>query len=209
MSVPRAPISPRHLALQPGIVPDRRRHKRYPLALLGRFMRASKEEYPCKLNDLSVGGAAMMSPVAVEIGERIIAYFDHIGGIEGTVVRVFDGGFAMRLVATLHKREKLAAQMTWLINKEEFNGTEDRRHDRVAATNKASTLRLTDGISVDCRILDVSLSGASLGTEARPPIGSEAMLGKLRCRVMRHHERGIGVQFLDIQEPEALRRYFG
>jgi len=115
----------------------------------------------------------------------------------------------MRLVATLHKREKLAAQMTWLINKEEFNGTEDRRHDRVAATNKASTLRLTDGISVDCRILDVSLSGASLGTEARPPIGSEAMLGKLRCRVMRHHERGIGVQFLDIQEPEALRRYFG
>jgi hypothetical protein len=42
----------------------------------------------------------------------------------------------------------------------------------------------------------------------RPPIGSELTLGKLRCRVMRYHERGIGVQFIDIQEPEALRRHF-
>jgi len=34
------------------------------------------------------------------------------------------------------------------------------------------------------------------------------MLGRLRGRVMRHHEHGIGVQFVDIQEPEALRRHF-
>ena len=70
-------------------------------------------------------------------------------------------------------------------------------------------LKLADGQSVDCRVLDVSLSGASIGTEARPPIGSEVIFGKLRCRVMRYHERGIGVQFLDIPDPEALRRYFG
>ncbi|MDL1862810.1 PilZ domain-containing protein, partial [Betaproteobacteria bacterium PRO7] len=30
------------LRLDPRIVPDRRRHKRYALALLGRFMRANK-----------------------------------------------------------------------------------------------------------------------------------------------------------------------
>jgi hypothetical protein len=33
-------------------------------------------------------------------------------------------------------------------------------------------------------------------------------LGKLRARVARHHESGIGVQFIDIQNPAALRRYF-
>ena len=75
--------------------------------------------------------------------------------------------------------------------------------------NKSSTLKFPGGIAVDCRVLDVSLSGASIGTEARPAIGSEVTLGKLRCRVMRYHERGIGVQFLDIPDPEALRRYFG
>ena len=69
----------------PRLVADRRRHKRVNITLLGRFMRANKQEYPCKLIDISVGGTAMMSPVAVEDGERIVAYFDHIGGIEGTV----------------------------------------------------------------------------------------------------------------------------
>lgn len=191
------------------IVPDRRRHKRYALALLGRFMRANKQEFPCRLNDISVGGAAIMAPVEVEIGERIVVFFDEIGGLEGVVVRTFEGGFAIALKATQHKREKLAAQITWLVNKDELGGTFGRRHKRFEVVNKTSTLRLSDGQSVDCRVLDVSLSGASIQTDTRPPIGDEVIFGKLRCRVMRYHDRGIGVQFLDIPDPEALRRYFG
>jgi hypothetical protein len=197
------------LRLDARIVPDRRRHKRFSVALLGRFMRANKQEFPCRLNDISVGGAALMSPVEVELGERIVAYLDEIGGIEGEVVRVFEGGFAISLKASQHKREKLAAQITWLVNKEQFDASISRRHQRIAVVNKTSTLKLSDGSSVDCRVLDVSLSGASIGTEARPPIGDEVNFGKLRCKVMRYHERGIGVQFLDIPDPEALRRYFG
>ncbi|HEX2843273.1 PilZ domain-containing protein [Hyphomicrobium sp.] len=197
------------IRLDARIVPDRRRHKRYSLALLGRFMRANKQEFPCRLNDISVGGASFMAPVEVEIGERIIAYLDEIGGIEGEVVRIFDGGFAIRLKVSQHKREKLAAQITWLVNKAELGGAAGRRHQRLSVVNKTSTLRLPDGNSVDCRVLDVSLSGASIGTDARPPIGDIVMFGKLRCKVMRYHDRGIGVQFLDIPDPEALRRYFG
>jgi hypothetical protein len=204
------PYSKRPAGPQSRAAADRRRHKRFALTLLGRFMRASKQEYPCRLNDISVGGAAMSSPVPVYVGEKIIAYFDQIGGLEGTVVRVFEGGFAIKLAATQHKREKLAAQITWLLNKDEIAGAEERRHERVPKfPPKASVLTLAEGITIDCRILDISLSGASVETEARPPVGNEVALGKLRARVMRHHEHGIGVQFLDIQEPEALRRYFG
>jgi hypothetical protein len=82
------------------IVPDRRRHKRIPVTLLGRFMRENKEEHTCKLVDVSAGGAAVISPVAVPLGERVVAYFDHIGGIEGKVVREFEGGFAFKINAT-------------------------------------------------------------------------------------------------------------
>lgn len=196
-------------AIDPRIVPDRRRHRRFSLALLGRFMRANKQEFPCKLNDISVGGVSVMAPVEVDVGERIIAYFDEIGGIEGHVARIFPGGFAMALKASQHKRDKLAAQITWLVNQADLGGTAGRRHSRTAVANKTSTLKLADGSAVDCSVLDVSLSGASIGTEARPPIGSDVIFGKLRCRVMRYHDRGIGVQFLDIPDPEALRRYFG
>lgn len=197
------------LRLDARIVPDRRRHKRFSVALLGRFMRANKQEFPCRLNDISVGGAALMSPVEVEMGERIVAYLDEIGGIEGEVVRLFDGGFAIGLKASQHKREKLAAQITWLVNKDQLGGAVGRRHARMSVGNKSSTLHLSDGSSADCRVLDVSLSGASIGTAARPPIGDVVVFGKLRCKVMRYHDRGIGVQFLDIPDPEALRRYFG
>ena len=191
------------------IIPDRRRHKRFDIALLGRFMRINKQEYPCKLNDISVGGASMMSPVLPNIKEKIIVYFDQLGGLEGTVVRVIDGGFAVQFTMTQHKREKLAAQITWLVNRQELGGPEDRRHERIALREQTSTLVLPDGASVGCRLLDVSLSGASIGTSARPDIGQEVMLGMMRARVVRRHDLGIGVEFMDIQDPEALRRYFG
>lgn len=193
------------------ITPDRRRYKRFAIPLLGRFMRANKQEYPCKLNDVSLSGVSLMSPVPVELDERIVAYFDHLGGLEGHAVRQFDGGFAIALSATQHKREKLAAQIMWLINRHEIQGAEERRHERIQVANamQLSALRLPEDIVIQTKVLDVSLSGASLATEARPPIGAEVQLGKLRARVARHHDQGIGVQFIDIQEPEALRRYFG
>lgn len=187
---------------------DRRRYKRVPLTLLGRFMRSNKQEYPCRLHDISVGGAAIMAPVEVEEGERIVTYFDQLGGLEGVVARIFEGGFAVQFNATQHKREKLVAQLTWLVNRSELTPEDERKHERIVPKNKQSMLKLDEGIVVPCQILDVSISGASIGTEARPPIGNEIMLGKLRGVVVRHHTHGIGVRFADIQNPAALRRYF-
>lgn len=189
---------------------DARRHRRVAISLLGRFMRASKQEFPCKLCDISVGGAAILAPVTPPVGERIVAYFDHIGGIEGHVVRSIDGGFAMQLIATPHKREKLAAQITFLINRGELGPAADtRRHERTALASKSTTLTLDEGVTIAVNVVDISISGASIATEARPTIGAEVKLGKLRGRVMRHHPDGIAVQFMDIQQPEAMRKYFG
>jgi hypothetical protein len=193
------------------IPPDRRRHKRIALELLGRFMRANKQEHPCRLIDISAGGAAIkpMSSASVAAGERVVAFFDHIGGIEGTAVREFDGGFAFRLAATQHKREKLAATLTWLANRSELDGAEERRHERIVPKSGRQQLQLAEGVMLECQVLDFSISGASIGTPARPELGTEVMLGKLRARVVRHHAQGFGVQFTDTQNQSALRRHFG
>jgi hypothetical protein len=187
---------------------DQRRHRRVALALLGRFMRANKHEYPCRLNDISVGGAAINSPIETEMGERIVVYFDHIGGLEGHVVRVFEGGFAMEFKVTARKREKLAAQLTYLINRDVVNGSDQRLHERTSVGQRTNSVLLDTGETLECEVIDVSLSGASLKMEQRPPVGLELTLGRLKARIVRHHEQGIGVRFVDIQEPEALRRHF-
>jgi hypothetical protein len=193
------------------IVPDRRRHKRISVEMLGRFMRANKQEHPCKLIDISPGGAAIrpMSPVTISLGERVVAFFDHVGGIEGTITREFDSGFAFKLMATPHKREKIAATLTWLANRCELDGAEERRHERIAPNSGRQQLQLAEGITLECDVLDISISGASIGTPARPEIGTEVTLGKIRARVMRHHPQGFGVQFIDTQNQVALRRHFG
>lgn len=193
------------------IAPDRRRHKRIIVELLGRFMRENKQEFPCKLIDISAGGAAIkpMAAVAVNPGERIIAYFDHVGGIEGTVARTFEGGFAFKIASTQHRREKLADKLTWLANRSELDGADERQHERIAPNTGRQMLQLAEGIVIECQVLDISVSGASIGTPARPEIGTEVTLGKLRARVMRHHAQGFGVQFIDTQSQASLRRHFG
>lgn len=209
MPMPSTPFARRTTAPTPRPATDRRRHSRVQLALLGRFMRANKHEYPCKLNDISVGGAAMMSPVVLRPDERIVVYFDQIGGLEGSVARIFEGGFALKLIVTPHKREKLAAQLTWLVNRHEFPIIEERRHERIAVPPRTMPLKLDHDVVIDCRVIDFSLSGAAVETKARPPLGTEVVLGKLRAQVVRYHDSGLGLQFLDIQQPDLLRRQFG
>jgi hypothetical protein len=188
------------------VAPDRRRHKRVPLTSLGRFMRATKQEYPCRLIDISASGAAVSSPVDVELGEQVIALFDQFGGLEGQVTRLFDGGFAYRFSMTQHRREKLVATIMFLMNKHELPGIEGRRHDRIVPTNNVQTLKLGDGIIINCKVIDVSLSGASVETVARPALYANVTLGHLRARVMRHHETGIAVEFIDVQQSNTLKR---
>ncbi len=190
-------------------VADRRRHARVPVILLGRFMRESKHEFPCKMIDVSVGGAAMMSPVEPDVGEKIIAYFDQLGGLEGNVVRQYSGGFAMQFTFTAHKREKLAATLMFMLNKNELPGIEARRHERIVVATNTQSLTLTEGLTITCDIIDMSISGASIATPARPELGTVLKLGNLNARVVRHHERGIALEFVDVQNPNAIRRYFG
>lgn len=188
---------------------ERRKHRRVRLTLPGRFMRENKQEYPCKLRDISDSGAAITAAVELDIGEHIIAYFEHIGGLEGVVVRTFDGGFAIELRITQHKREKLASQLAWLGgNRHESPPQPYRRHERIATDKTTTTLQLAEGITTQVTVLDVSISGASVKTEARPAIGSEVVLGKLRAKIVRHHPEGLGLEFIDIQNPDAVRRYF-
>ncbi|MGH6676893.1 MAG: PilZ domain-containing protein, partial [Xanthobacteraceae bacterium] len=96
---------------------ERRRFQRVRVNLLGRYMLADRREFPCQVVNMSPGGMALIAPVLGAPGERIIAYVDHLGRLEGHVARTFQNGFAITISATARKRDKLAAQLTWLANR--------------------------------------------------------------------------------------------
>src|SRR5437016_6962838 len=135
---------------------EQRRFQRVRVNLLGRYMLSDRREYPCQVQDMSPGGMALVAPVSGKPGERVVAYVDHLGRLEGTVVRVYPDGFAMTIAATSRKRDKLAAQLTWITNRDILGLPEDRRHERIVPKNPSTTMVMPNGLSVSCRIIDMS-----------------------------------------------------
>jgi len=188
----------------PPLREERRRFQRVRVNLLGRYMLADRREFPCQVVDMSPGGMALIAPVNGTTGERVIAYVDHIGRLEGSLVRQFDNGFAMTIAATPRKRDKLAAQLTWLANRHVLGLPEDRRHGRIVPRDPNTQLILPNGATLKCRLIDMSLSGAAVATDERPPMGTLVTLGKTQGRVVRHLEQGFAVEFTRLQHPDFL-----
>jgi PilZ domain len=183
---------------------DRRRHQRVKVNLLGRYMLADRREFPCQVVNMSPGGMALIAPVGGAPDERVIAYVDHLGRLEGKIARVFQNGFAMTISATVRKRDKLAAQLTWLANRNILGLPEDRRHGRIVPRNPVGRLVMPNGTNITCRIIDVSESGAGIATNERPPIGTLVTLGRVQGRVVRHLEDGFAVEFTRLLHPDFL-----
>ena len=174
---------------------ERRRHQRVGVVLLGRYMLADRQEFPCQSIDMSPGGLALVAPVMGQIGERVVCYLEQIGRVEGTIARHFPHGFALGFSVPLIKREKWADQLTWLANRAALGLPEDRRHGRIVPKHLRTTMRLEDGTELSVRLLDISISGAAIISDMRPPLGSTIMLGSTPGRVVRAFGNGVGIQF--------------
>src|SRR5271156_6009167 len=109
---------------------ERRRHQRVKLRLSGQFMREDRQEFNCVTIDISPGGIALSSESPGEIDEKIVAYLNQIGRVQGVVSRRFYGGFAILMKLPLLKSEKMADQLTWLGDRQALGLPGERRLDR-------------------------------------------------------------------------------
>ncbi len=185
---------------------SKRRFQRVQLSLLGRCMFSDQRECPCQLLAISPGDAVFVSPFSGEIGERVIAYIDDIGRVEGVTLEHVEHGFVMSISASQRKRDKLADTLTWLANRHVLSLEEDRRHLRRTPKRSDATIVLPDGASHSVNVVDMSLSGAALATTLRPPLGSPVRLGRLGARVIRHFDDGIGIEFLRLMSNSAIEK---
>jgi hypothetical protein len=175
---------------------ERRRFRRVRVDLPGRlFTPVNGNEARCQICDLSPGGAAIACEMLPEPGTQVILYVDGFGRFEGHVMRMDDSSFGVLFSCTALKRERTAEQLTLFLNKDMVDETVMRRHER---TNQKGFAKFTraDGQIVQCEVMDISSSGVSLKTDIRPTIGEFILIAQMAGRVARHHEQGIGIEFV-------------
>jgi hypothetical protein len=175
---------------------ERRRFRRVRIDLPGRlFTPGDGQESRCSVIDLSPGGASITCEIMPEPGTPVILYADGFGRFEGTVARRDGMGFGVQFVCTPAKRERIAEQLTLFLNKALVDETVLRRHER---TNQKGFAKFTraDGQVVNCEVMDISVGGVSLKSEVRPPLGEFVLIAGMAGRIARHHEHGIGIEFV-------------
>lgn len=182
---------------------ERRRFRRVRVDLPGRlFTPQDGQETRCTVIDLSPGGAAIGAEIVPPKGTQVILYVDGFGRFEGSVSRHDPLGFGIQFASSQVKRERTAEQLTLFLNKSLVDDSVLRRHER---TNQKGFAKFTraDGSIVQCEVMDISVGGVSLKTDVKPMIGEYVLIAQMAGRVARHHEEGIGIEFVG-QEKAAL-----
>ncbi len=178
----------------PELSPDeRRRHRRVGLTLKARVLKQDGNEEPCLVINISAGGALLKAVNPPPAGEKVVVYIDDIGRYEGLVIRSAKHHFAVDYRARKAKTRRAADNLTHALNTPHMRL--DRRATPRVQQDQPTVLTLASGESFACEILDISLTGASLAVEPKPDLGAVVTVGRTPAKVVRRHEKGVGVVF--------------
>ncbi len=192
---------------QPGPPPgmqERRKYQRVRLYMPGQLFNPINEStIDCKVLDLSAGGAAVQVEGGFPLGDKFVLYVTGFGRFEGRVVLHENGVLRLAFTIGESKQNRLKDMLALFVAEGLTGVTEQRRHKREPAIGSGFIVR-ADGHHVKCDVLDVSLDGVSLRTKSRPAVGEIVNLGRSWGKVVRHHEDGVAIQFVQVvQENKA------
>lgn len=182
--------------------------QKFKVTLLGRFMRETREEYPCRLEEISLYELSAITSILPKVGEKVFCLIDRLGLLEGHVERHLDNGFFQSINLTKRGRGLLASRLQKLSSKDNSKVISGVSQDSLFSSSNLVEISFCKNTKSRCLVEDLCLFGASIITQARPPIGSEITLNQIKSRVEHHNTDGISVSFIDITEARAFRRHF-
>ncbi|HWC62210.1 MAG TPA: PilZ domain-containing protein [Rhizomicrobium sp.] len=181
---------------------ERRIYERVATALTGKFFVPAEEiTLDCEIVNLSAGGAGVRSAEPPPLNTYVVLYIDGFGRFECVATRFVDGLLGLHFVCKEAKRQRLLRDLALYVASGAAGVTRLRRHPRNASAS-VGYFKRPNGELVRCDVLDISLQGVSLRTASRPPMGEIINLGRTWGRIVRHHEEGIAIQFLELASPD-------
>jgi hypothetical protein len=189
---------------------EQRRDIRIVASVPGRYCldrrdsRGNRREYSCRAINISSTAIALAVPVVGKPGERVLAHIDHFGKLKGTVGRLLDRGFVMNIIATEEERSNLSAKIQWFELYKNHEVADQRENDRFVPKNPHSSLILSDGTTLGCFVLDISVSGVAVSADMVPEIGTVMAVGRVIGRVVRLFAGGFALQFTKPQDKDHI-----
>jgi hypothetical protein len=174
---------------------ERRRFRRVPLQTKVRGLTSNGVEFIAETVDVCAGGIQLRMTPAPNKGEAMVLYLEEIGRVEGVVARVNGDGCAVALQAPARKRDKIADQLTWLINRERLKLEDERTCERRTALGQLSAIS-DHGVTFACSVVDMSIFGVALKTAGpRPMLGERMRVGERVGIVVRYFDGGFALDF--------------
>ena len=172
---------------------ERRTWRRYKVPVAGRLFGVMTSAVDCEVLDLSPGGARIQLPHMVPEGSATL-YIDRIGRIESEICGQEPGEVRLRFACSEARRQSISEVLGQMLQGGVAQITRLRRQNRIPLSN--FYLVRDNGMIVICDALNISQRGLSLRSKVQLPIGEIALLGQSRVRVVRHHEEGMAVEYI-------------
>jgi hypothetical protein len=163
--------------------------------------------FACRTSRVSPFRMMVEVPVVGKVGDRLTSYFRDFGKFDGLISDTQTGSFLLELEMTRSVRENFASKLTWLEKKQKEPTTPDLRKDaRIIPASPHSTLTLADGVTHECFVIDMSVTGVAVSAQVQPQIGMPLAVGACIGRVVRLLPDGFAVKFVEQQNRHDLGR---
>ncbi len=172
---------------------ERRTWRRYKVPVAGKLFGIASSAVDCEVLDLSPGGARIQIAQRVPEGPATL-YIDRIGRIEAEIFHQQDGEVHLRFVCNEARRQAISEVLGQMLQGGVAKITRLRRQNRLPLSN--FFLVCDNGMIVPCDALNISQRGMSLRSNVKLPVGEIATVGQSRVRVVRHHDEGMAVEYI-------------
>lgn len=167
--------------------------------------KGQRRDFACRTSRMSPFRMLIDVPVVGKVGERVSSYFGEFGALQGWITDTVTGGFLVDLEADKTLREKLARKLSWLEKRQRDPSVTDAREGkRIIPAKPHSTIIFADGDYATCFVIDMSVTGAAVSSEAQPALGTPLAIGSCVGRVVRHLREGFAIKFVERQDPAQL-----
>jgi hypothetical protein len=97
---------------------DRREDVRIIVSITGRFSLANRRDrlgerrvFACRAVNVSPRAIALASAASGNLGDRVIAHIEHLGKLDGLIIRVLERGFIMSITSTAEDPDEVQKKL--------------------------------------------------------------------------------------------------